>query len=306
MMLDRTTKDHLVLLKRNVVRNQGSSINRKILRFHSTAFVRRLLDKRRNESALAEIREFAPQLVHAASVSTVADFYSACFRMLKSDYRVEVVYKEALLNWWVNRSGNRARSGVMFEMRAGASKLDVLCVGRDSTAFEIKTNYDAPRRLDGQLVNYRVRFPKVFVLVSEAAVDKLIDYVPAGVGVMLLNSSGGLDLHLDAVVDAHWLDPRAMISVLRRGELLQLASSLGADLHAIPNTRFLAEVISLVEPLDPLLLSKLVSSRLLERTSALSTQSLRALQPGLRSLAIGAGVTDKQFQDLGVVLYERI
>jgi len=288
------------------VRNPGSSVTRQILRFHSTAFVRRLLDKRRSESALVEIRDFAPELAFATNLSTVADFYSACFRLLKSDYRVEAVYKEALLNWWVNRSGNRARSGVMFEMRVGASKLDALCVGRDSTAFEVKTSYDAPRRLAGQLVNYRVRFPKVFVIASESTVDKLIDYIPTGVGVMFLNSAGGLDLHTEAVVDAHWLDPKAMISVLRRAELLHLSSSLGADLRDTPNTRFLNEVASLVEQLDPLLLSKLVSSRLLERTSALSTQSLRALPQGLRSLAVGAGVTDKQFQDLGVVLSERI
>lgn len=278
---------------------------RLLSRFFSTAVLKALLDRKSRVHVIAKMKKFSIHFGSDEESIDVRDFFSRGFSCLRESYQTEIVYKEAILNWWINRSGGRVAPGVLFEVRAGVSKLDALCVGLSSSAFEIKTDYDAPRRLDTQIPSYRARFPSVWVVASEKRVDRAYG-VLRGVGLAALTNRGALKIIREPSVDYDRLQVPALISVLRKSEILNLSEALGLDASKIPNTRLFHEVVSVASQRDVKVVSRLVSKELTERTSQLSLDNLRMVPIGLRSLVVGADLSDKDFSTLDGVLNESI
>lgn len=80
---------------------------------------------------------------------TYAGLIRGAYAAISKDYRCEYVYKNELVNLLLRRYGTR--STVYFsEFRVGSSIADMVMFNGESKVFEIKTEYDSPRRLDRQ------------------------------------------------------------------------------------------------------------------------------------------------------------
>ena len=280
----------------------SKDVARSALGFYSTAFFRRLAGETTRSLAVAEVQAFLREIGVSSSATSLNQFYSALYKSLKASYRVEVVYKEAVLNWWLNRSGNRSSCGVLYELRVGRSKVDAVCVGRFATAFEIKTRYDSPARLADQLGNYRTRFPKVYVVIPDDSFSRFEPHVPEGVGIVGMTRTGRLATLRECLADSSRLIPRDMLSLLRSGEIKGMLESFGFDLRGVPNTKFLREASALASTIDRQDLARSVASQLRSRTYRLNVSSLRSLALGIRSLVVGAGIAESDLPLLATML----
>ena len=98
-------------------------------------------------------------------------FYSS----MKRHYRCEYVFKNEIIAELRKQYAHR-RSLIVNEFRVGNSIADLAFFNGESRAYEIKTGYDTPRRLEGQLNDYRRVFDKCYLVVEESEVDAWKDY----------------------------------------------------------------------------------------------------------------------------------
>lgn len=98
-------------------------------------------------------------------------FYSS----MKRDYRCEYVFKNEIIAE-LRKHYARIQSLVVNEFRVGTSIADLAFFNGESRAYEIKTGYDTPRRLEGQLRDYRRVFDKCYLVIEQGEVDRWKEY----------------------------------------------------------------------------------------------------------------------------------
>lgn len=98
-------------------------------------------------------------------------FYSS----MKRHYRCEYVFKNEIIAE-LRKQYARRQSLIVNEFHVGNSITDLAFFNGESRAYEIKTSYDTPRRLESQLNDYKRVFDKCFLVVEQSEVDAWKDY----------------------------------------------------------------------------------------------------------------------------------
>lgn len=105
------------------------------------------------------------------SDETFMDCLRRFYSSLKLYYRCEYIFKNEIIAE-LRRHYALRQSLVVNEFRVGNSIADIAFFNGESRAYEIKTGYDTPRRLEGQVNDYRRVFDKCFLVVEQSETDK--------------------------------------------------------------------------------------------------------------------------------------
>ena len=166
--------------------------------------------------------------------NTYFDFLNKSYSLISKYYRCEYVYKNELIKLLLKDFGTR--NTVYFsEFKAGNSIADMVMFNGESKAFEIKTEYDTPRRLNKQLYDYKRFFDKCFVVVPESRLNEYYNLVEDETGIIAMGGSKGriiLEEIRSAKQNKHF-EPSALMSCLRTNEYKSIALSLGASLEGV-------------------------------------------------------------------------
>ena len=157
------------------------------------------------------------------------------YSIIANSYRCEYVYKNELLARLLKKYGVR-NTAYYSEFRVGDSIADMAMFNGESKAFEIKTEYDSPRRLDKQLANYRLFFDKCYLVIPESKLQEYLPEVDESTGIIVLGDSSG-KITLNEVKDAlpaSDFDPATLLSCLRIPEYEHILSRLGFDVTPVP------------------------------------------------------------------------
>jgi hypothetical protein len=101
----------------------------------------------------------------------LSDIFEAVYEILLQNYRCEYIFKNTLMqNWFLSRHSTD-RSFITDEFRVGKSRVDLALFSKTSVAFEIKTEFDSPKRLPSQSNAYM----KVFDLIYPTEVEHFTD-----------------------------------------------------------------------------------------------------------------------------------
>lgn len=95
-------------------------------------------------------------------------------------YPNETTVKSTFINNVLFKTNNHVS---IFELNVGNSRLDLCKINSISTAFEIKTEYDSPKRLNQQMKDYFQVFEKVYLICSVHNLKSMIHYVPSECGI---------------------------------------------------------------------------------------------------------------------------
>lgn len=101
----------------------------------------------------------------------IRGFYSS----MKKYYRCEYIFKNEIIAE-LKRQYARRKSLIVNEFSVGNSIVDLAFFNGESRAYEIKTGYDNPRRLGGQLNDYRRVFDKCYLVVEQGEVENWKGY----------------------------------------------------------------------------------------------------------------------------------
>ena len=125
--------------------------------------------------------------IDSHSSTTYGDVIKKIYRAIRKKYCCEYVYKnEFITKILINKYGT-SKTVVFNEFKIPPSIVDIALFNGESKAFEIKTEYDSPKRLSSQLENYTMFFDKCYLVVSEDLLDKYIHLIDERIGILLLS-----------------------------------------------------------------------------------------------------------------------
>ena len=130
----------------------------------------------------SETLSFLCRANRCADDETYMDCLHRFYSSLKLNYRCEYVFKNEIIAE-LRKHYARRRSLVVNEFRVGNSIADLAFFNGESRAYEIKTGFDSPRRLEGQMNDYRRVFDKCYLVVEQSEVDNW-KYYDESVGII--------------------------------------------------------------------------------------------------------------------------
>lgn len=167
---------------------------------------------------------------------TYGEYLKSLYSALLNNYRCEYVYKNELIGYIV-RQYKKTNTVAFNEFKVGDSIVDIALFNGESKAFEIKTEFDSPRRLEKQMGDYRKIFEKCYVVVPIEKVDDYARCVDDEVGLLSLSKNRGI-VSFQEFRDAkpnETIDSDVLITCLRTKEYEQIIRDYFGFLPEVPD-----------------------------------------------------------------------
>ncbi|MBD5380902.1 sce7726 family protein [Clavibacter sepedonicus] len=214
-------------------------------------------------------------------------------KLTKSGNRDDYVYRSAVVEKIALGRHNLRTATVLSEVRARASKADLVILNDTATAYEIKSERDSLGRLASQLSDYRSVFASVTVVTSPRQADAVLRLAPDDVGVLALSPRLRLQVIRETRDLPERIDPTALLDTLRSSEAAQVLSRIGVETPDVPNTHLRAELRRIYAALDPVEVHRHAVTVLKQsRTRAAQEAHIGTLPPSIRTAALFGDLND--------------
>ena len=168
----------------------------------------------------------------AHSVVSYLDFLIQAYSELKKSYRCEYVIKNELLRRLL--SHYHGSSTVTFsEFRVGDAIADMVLVNGESRVFEIKTEYDTPKRLEHQMSEYNKVFDKCYLVVPKEKAEEYSHIVSDRTGIIAVSYERGrvcIDQEYRPATKNTEMDASVLMRTLRTSEYKSIVKSFYGSL----------------------------------------------------------------------------
>lgn len=186
----------------------------------------------RANRAASRLRDGLRLPAHASN----EDVTAAAYAYLRREYRTEYFYRNLIASK-ILVGRHRASGAVLLnEFRVGGSVADCVLINGRGVVYEIKTEYDSPEKLMGQLANYYRAFTQVNVVThaSQAAkYERLLKGSP--VGLLAVGARGAFSIVQQAESSLGSLDVKTMFNSLRQGEVESILRGHFGSVPVVPN-----------------------------------------------------------------------
>lgn len=160
---------------------------------------------------------------HDLLMATVREVLDDVYHSLLKSYRNEYVYKNEIINRIRAERHDIAISHIFSEFKTGKSRTDLAVFNGTSTCYEIKTEIDTIRRLEGQIADYIRFFDKVYLVAPEKKIQTSLEILQPQVGILLLDEGGRIETIREAISDIESIDPLMLFRALHKEEYLGIA-----------------------------------------------------------------------------------
>jgi len=227
-----------------------------------------------------------------------ARYLNKIYSTISKEYRCEYVYKNELLGHLIRQYGTKETSAYN-EFCVGNSIVDIALFNGESKAFEIKTEYDTPKRLGKQIEDYKKIFDRCYIVIpieKENVYSRLP--VDESTGIIALKRENGR-IYLMPVREAKYnanIDVEIMMSCLRTKEYESIVSSYLGSLPKIPACYMYKECLSIMKQIPQQDLKKHFISTLKKRQ--LNTQTINKVPSFLRQICLSLNLSMKGAETL--------
>lgn len=233
--------------------------------------------------------------------------FDSAWAQLAKGYRNEYVYKNDLASRLIFGRHSPRTAGFQLELPVGRSIVDVAVVNGTSTAYEIKTEYDTPRRLQSQTGDYLKVFDKVFVVTHPAHVARFERELDPRVGLIAMSPTGAMSVQRDAQSNAHNVDPSAVFRCLRRAEYLAAIGDIFGSIPQLPNGLIGAHCEKLFATVSPQEAHESFIKAIRARTTDENTVQFVANLPScLRALGYATPLSKRQRTEILALLSKEV
>lgn len=239
------------------------------------------------------------RMLRHGSAQSVSSLFDQAWNQLRLSYRNEYVYKSELANRIVFGRHSPRKAAMHVEFPVGRSVVDIAIFNGTSTAYEVKTEFDSPRRLQSQTSDYLKVFDKVYVVAHPTTAAAYAEIVQDGVGVIALNRRGSLSVLREAVSNRGQLDVRTIFRCLHRAEYVPIIESTLETTFALPNgiiARKCEEEFCKFSTWDAH--EAFVSSMRNRKTDLRTADFVTKLPPSLRVLGYATPLSERQRANL--------
>lgn len=251
--------------------------------FSSTSFAR-LLKYDDYSFINAKILRYDQDIIGKA-IKTYADYIEYIYKELRKEYRNEYIYKNTLINDVLIKSYGLKNTVVINEFKVGNSVADIVMFNGTSKVFEIKTELDSSKRLDGQMSDYSLIFNERYIVTNEELVDKYLNSDDS-IGIIELSSnSGSIKMkEYRSAVKNKTIDYNAIIRSLRTEEYKNIVKNYYTFLPEMTSFNMFDICSELIKKIPQDQLNQLFIEQIKSRKS--NTQILNKFNKELRQIGL--------------------
>jgi hypothetical protein len=240
-----------------------------------------------------------PIKVHHRKPITVGQLLEWSYEAVHRSYRNEYIYKTALASRIVFGRHSPKTSSMQVELPVGRSIVDVAIFNGTSTAYEIKTELDSPRRLITQTKDYLTAFEQVYVVTAPVLAGEYTKLCDPRVGILALERNDSLRVVRRATSNLEAVDPHVLFRMLRRDEYVSALEKLIGERIDLPNGLVSSHCEALFTSLNKGAAHTLFLGAMRQRTTqAEQVGFLRALPAHLRVLGYATPLSRPQREKL--------
>ncbi len=188
-------------------------------------------------SVKARIKLYDPHIVNISNI-TYLDYLKKVYKTIETKYPNEYVIKNSFINHSLINEIKELNSVVYSEFRVGKSVVDLAMFNGISKAFEIKSEFDTPNRLEGQLKDYKKIFNEVYIIVPKIKIDLYLNFDDTS-GVIAFQSNSTEKDKFELIrkpKTVNQLDFNEIMNILRTNEYKELVNTFYGSLP--PMTSF--------------------------------------------------------------------
>ncbi|KAF2331502.1 sce7726 family protein [Flavobacterium nitrogenifigens] len=237
------------------------------------------------------------QLKIGKSFKTYYEYIRYIYNELTKQYRNEYVYKNTFITELLINSYGVKNTIALSEFKVGNSIADIVLFNGTSKAFEIKTELDSRRRLNGQLMDYRKIFKECYVIIHEAFIDDyLIENDSVGVIVLERQKRSLKMREIRKAKENLEIDSDALMHCIRTEEYKTIILEYFGELPKMNSFNMFEICRELMREIPSETLHNLFIEQLKKRKS--NTKNLAVFQKELRQLGLSMNINNNLHEKL--------
>jgi len=271
--------------------------------FSSTSF-QKLLQYDDYSFLNAKIERFDKPRI-GKSINTYYDYIQLIYRALTKQYRNEYVYKNTFVNKLLLEQYGVKNTVAINEFRVGNSIADIVLFNGTSKAFEIKTELDSNKRLEGQLTDYTKIFKKCYVITHESLIEKYLrENEHIGVIELIERPKSLVMREVRAASENEHIDADTLIRSIRTPEYKSIVKQYYGELPEMNSFNMFDTCRDLMKQIPNEQLNHLFIEELKKRKS--NTEIIRTFHNELRHLCLAMNMNAELYQELNSKLSKPI
>ncbi|MBD8593731.1 sce7726 family protein [Pseudomonas sp. CFBP 8758] len=181
---------------------------------------------------------------------TAAEVFECSYSALSKEYRTEYFFKNIVAERLLLGRHSLNTATVLPEFRVGRNKADCVILNGSSTCYEIKSDFDNLDRLPEQLASYKKLFDKVYVVVGQSHLSKVLSSCEEDVGILELTPRKNLRIIREAKISTEPVDISILMRSLRVHEYRDIVSTLSDQNIDLPNTEIFSACESILQKMN--------------------------------------------------------
>jgi len=253
----------------------------------------------------SKVKRFDETKLLAGEFITYSDYIHYVYSELSKKYRNEYFYKNSFINYKLLKEYGVQDTVVINEFKVGNSIADIVLFNGSIKAFEIKTELDSNRRLQGQIADYTKIFDYCYIITDASLVDKYLCESDS-IGVIALDKLSRT-VKLTEIRKAGKndnIDPETLMRCIRTSEYKNIVSKFYGGLPEMNSFNMFEICSHLIRKIPPLQLRQLFLNEIKARRS--NTSSLKHFKKELRQLALAMQLDERKYQKIISKLNEPI
>jgi hypothetical protein len=245
----------------------------------------------------AKIKRYDEKKIKTGRITTYLDYIKFIYSELSKNYRNEYLYKNTFINDLLLTQYGVKDTVAINEFRVGNSIADIVLFNGASKAFEIKTELDSNRRLQGQIADYTKIFDQCYIITDESLINKYLNENDS-IGVIALRKfsrSIKLTEIRNAKINEN-IDPETLIRCIRTNEYKNIVSAFYGELPEMNSFNMFEVCLHLLKKIPLVELRKLFLNEVKNRKT--NTSFLKSYEKELRQLALAMQLDKKKYQKL--------
>lgn len=230
---------------------------------------------------------------YSTHCNTYTDLIRRAYSVLAKDYCCEYVLKNELIKSLLKKYGT-VNTIFFNEFRVGKSIADIVMFNGESKAFEIKTEFDSPRRLNKQMADYKKIFDKCYIVIPEEKYEDYCQNIEPQTGIIIMRKINGR-IYLEEIKNAiqnQCLDANILISCLRTEEYMNIVTALGINIDGVSGYDMFTFCLDALKDVESSLLRKYFLQEIKKRKS--NSQLLKKYPMQLKQMILSLNLPEKK------------
>jgi hypothetical protein len=229
---------------------------------------------------------------------TYSDYVKYIYNQLQREYQCEYIYKNTLINELLLKKYGTKDTVVFNEFKVGKSVADLVLFNGISKAFEIKTELDSTKRLEGQLFHYTKIFKECYIVTHENMASKYESFTDKNIGIIAVKIQKNrmiLDEIRQAIPNTD-IDSDVLMRSIRTPEYKNIIENYYGYLPEMNSFDMFHKCHALMQKIPAEDLHSLFISELKKRKS--NTNILCKFQKELRQLCLSLNISGAQYDNM--------